>query len=38
MTETLFKTFEDLTIKGQSIEETTMDELSDLIEKNTPES
>ena len=37
MTETLFKTFEDLTIKGQSIEETSADEISDLLEKNTPE-
>jgi hypothetical protein len=37
MTETLFKTFEDLTIKGQSIEETSAEEISDLLEKNTPD-
>jgi hypothetical protein len=37
MTETLCKTFEDLTIKGKSLEETSQDELSDLISKNTPE-
>ena len=37
MTETLCKTFEDLTIKGKELEETSKDELSDLILKNTPE-
>ena len=36
MTETLFKTFEDLSLKGKSIENATMDEISDLIQKNTP--
>ena len=36
MTETLFKTFEDLSLKGKSIENATMDEISDLIHKNTP--
>ena len=37
MTETLLKTIEDLTIKGQRLEDTASDELSDLIQKNTPE-
>tara|TARA_A100001388_G_C28413220_1_gene331557 strand:- start:182 stop:457 length:276 start_codon:yes stop_codon:yes gene_type:complete len=37
MTETLCKTLEDLTIKGQELEETSKEELSDLILKNTPE-
>jgi len=37
MTETLCKTFEDLTNKGKALEETSPDELSDLISKNTPE-
>ena len=37
MTETLLKTIEDLTIKGQRLEDTSSDELSDLIQKNTPE-
>lgn len=36
MTETLFKTFEDLSIKGKSIENVSMEEISDLIQKNTP--
>ena len=36
MTETLCKTFEDLTIKGKALEEISQDELSDLISKNTP--
>ena len=36
MTETLFKTFEDLSIKGKAIEEASMDEVYDLIKKNTP--
>jgi hypothetical protein len=37
MTETLCKTFEDLSIKGKALEETSPDELSDIIHKNTPE-
>ncbi len=37
MTETLCKTFEDLSIKGKALEETSPDELSDIINKNTPE-
>ena len=36
MTETLIKTVEDLSIRGKSLEETSMDEVSDLIRKNTP--
>ena len=36
MTETLIKTLEDLSIKGKSLEETSMEEVSDLIRKNTP--
>ncbi len=36
MTETLFKTFEDLSAKGKKLEDTSMDEISDLIRKNTP--
>ena len=36
MTETLCKTFEDLSRKGKSLEDASMDELSDLIRKNTP--
>ena len=36
MTETLCKTFEDLSRKGKNLEEASMDELSDLIRKNTP--
>ncbi|MDA8774719.1 hypothetical protein N9N13_03245 [Opitutales bacterium] len=36
MTETLFKTFEDLSMKGKSIENVSMEEISDLIQKNTP--
>ena len=36
MTETLFKTFQDLSIKEKAIEEASMDEISDLIKKNTP--
>ena len=36
MTETLFKSFEDLSLKGKSIENASMDEISDLIQKNTP--
>jgi hypothetical protein len=37
MTETLLKTIEDLTIKGKDLEDASKEELSDLIEKNTPE-
>jgi hypothetical protein len=37
MTETLCKTFEDLSIKGKALEETSQNELTDLILKNTPE-
>ena len=37
MTETLLKTMEDLSIKEKTLEETTSDELSDIISKNTPE-
>ena len=36
MTETLIKTVEDLSIKGKSLEETSMEEVSDLIRKNAP--
>tara|TARA_B100001057_G_scaffold412779_1_gene429024 strand:+ start:119 stop:394 length:276 start_codon:yes stop_codon:yes gene_type:complete len=36
MTETLIKTVEDLSIKGKSLEEASMEEVSDLIRKNTP--
>jgi len=36
MTETLIKTIEDLTIKGKSLDETSKEELSDIISKNTP--
>jgi hypothetical protein len=36
MTETLCKTFEDLSIKGKTIENSSMEEISDLIQKNTP--
>ena len=38
MTETLLKTMEDLSIKGKALEETSPEELSDIISKNTPES
>ena len=37
MTETLCKTFEDLSIKGKALEEPSQNELTDLILKNTPE-
>ena len=37
MTETLCKTFEDLTIKGKALEETSQEEIKDLISKNTPQ-
>jgi len=36
MTETLCKTFEDLSRKGKSLEDASMEEISDLIKKNTP--
>jgi hypothetical protein len=36
MTETLCKTFEDLKIRGKSLEEASMDEISELIRKNSP--
>ena len=36
MTETLSKTFEDLKIRGKSLEEASMDEISELIRKNSP--
>lgn len=36
MTETLVKTFEDLSRKGKMLEDTDKKELSDLIHKNTP--
>ena len=36
MTETLIKTFEDLSAKGKALEETSLDELSDIVNKNTP--
>ena len=34
MTETLCKTFEDLSQKGKTLEEASMEELNDLIKKN----
>lgn len=37
MTETLFKTFEDLSLKGKTLESASMDEITDLIQKNTPD-
>ncbi len=36
MTETLCKTFEDLSLKGKTIENSSMEEITDLIQKNTP--
>jgi hypothetical protein len=36
MTETLIKTIEDLTIKGKNLENASPEELSDIIQKNTP--
>lgn len=36
MTETLIKTIEDLTIKGKNLEDASSEELSDIIQKNTP--
>ena len=37
MTETLFKTFEDLSIKGKTLESASMEEITDLIQKNAPD-
>ena len=37
MTETLCKTFEDLSQKGKTLEEASMEELNDLIRKNSPD-
>lgn len=37
MTETLVKTFEDLSRKGKCLEETDKKELSELLKENTPE-
>lgn len=37
MTETLVKTFEDLSRKGKALEETDKKELSEIIHKNTPD-
>ena len=37
MTETLCKTFEDLSQKGKTLEEASMEELNDLIKKNSPQ-
>ena len=37
MTETLFKTFEDLSMKGKTLESASMEEITDLIQKNTPD-
>ncbi len=37
MTETLFKTFEDLSLKGKTLESASMEEITDLIQKNTPQ-
>ena len=36
-TETLFKTFEDLSLKGKTLESASMEEITDLIQKNTPD-
>lgn len=36
MSETLIKTFEDLKRKGKALEETSTDELGDIIRKNIP--
>tara|TARA_B100000902_G_scaffold391412_1_gene442038 strand:- start:1485 stop:1760 length:276 start_codon:yes stop_codon:yes gene_type:complete len=36
MTETLIKTFEDLSAKGKALEDTSLDELTDIVNKNTP--
>jgi hypothetical protein len=37
MTETLIKTFEELKVKGKVIEDTGNEELTELIQRNTPE-
>ncbi len=37
MTETVMKTFEDLKRKGKELEETSPQELSDIIRKNMPD-
>ena len=37
MTETLFKTFEDLSLKGKTLESASMEEITDLIQKNAPD-
>jgi len=37
MTETLVKTFEDLSRKGKALEQTEKNELSELIERHTPD-
>ena len=37
MTETVMKTFEDLKRKGKELEETSPDELSDILRKNMPD-
>ena len=36
MTETVMKTFEDLKRRGKDLDETSPEELSDIIRKNTP--
>ncbi|HIV06221.1 MAG TPA: hypothetical protein IAD27_06380 [Candidatus Merdousia gallistercoris] len=36
MTETVIKTFEDLKRKGRELEDTSADELSDILRKNMP--
>ena len=36
MTETVMKTFEDLKRKGKDLDDTSAEELSDIIRKNTP--
>ena len=36
MTEILIKTMEDLSMKGKTLEYASMEEVSDLIRKNTP--
>ena len=37
MTETLIKTFEELKVKGKSLEDTEKEELSELLHRNSPE-
>ena len=36
LTETLIKTFEDLKVKGKELEDTETEELTDLLQRNTP--